>query len=147
MIQSKCPEFMTISVFERTFTYSSPQASSLAWQKLQLRETFTQGQIPPYRVEFDSHEQKGPFEMGELNIHHGPGLSVHGAIGEIRSDYRDLKYFYGSYVLSFRWIRPVRLEFFKRDEIIRLRLTCFVKPWLNSFWLAMNRFFWSFFKV
>lgn len=147
MSQSQCPEFMTISVFEKSIAYSSAQEAKVAWEKLQQRETFTQGQIPPYRVEFDGTSQVGPFESGELNIHHGPGLSVHGVIGEIRDDYRDLKYFYGSYVLSFRWIRPVRLEFFRRDEVIRLRLTCFVRPWIHSWWQLGNRIFWTFFKV
>ncbi len=118
-----------------------------AWEALQRRETFVNSQIPPYKVEFDADQQSGPFNVGELNIHHGPFLSVHGRIGDISANYRDLEYFYGSYVLSFRWIRPVRLQFFREDDGIRMRLKAYVSPWMRAFWLIGNSVFWSFFGI
>jgi hypothetical protein len=59
----------------------------------------------------------GGFEPRVLNVHHGPQLNVAGVIGEVRDPqsgvaaYRDLKYFYGSYAISSRFVRPTRLQF------------------------------------
>lgn len=144
-LQSSCPPFLKTQVFEKFFALS-PDKSQKIWRQLQLRETFTQGQLPPYRVEFDAPEQKGPFKKGELNIHHGPLLSAHGVIGEVSDSYRDLQYLYGSYVLSFRWIRPVRLEFFKEPGGLKLKLTSYVHPLWAGPWHLINVIFWSAFK-
>lgn len=108
---------------------------------------FVDGQIPPYKVEFDADSQSGSFKEEELNIHHGPLLSVHGAIGKVTNDYRDLKYFYGSSVLSFRLIRPTRLEFFRKDDTIELKLHSYVRSWLGPFWEFGNTIFWKIFGV
>ena len=144
--QSDCPSRMEICLVEKIFPIASVKLDG-AWEALQQRETFVDSQIPPYKVEFDAPQQTGPFSVGELNIHHGPLLSVHGRIGDISSNYRDLEYFYGSYVLSFRWIRPVRLQFFKEENGIRMRLKAYVAPWMRPFWLIGNSFFWSFFGL
>jgi hypothetical protein len=104
--QSKCPPFLQEHQFERYFPIRKEKLDQI-WQSLNLRESFVKGQLFPYRVEFDAPTQEGPFQSGELNIHHGPLLSAHGQIGEVTPNYRDLQYFYGSYVLSFRWIRPL----------------------------------------
>ena len=117
------------------------------WSQLQKRETFVDGQLFPYKVEFAAESQKGDFKSGELNIHHGPLLSVHGVIGEITDSYRDLKYFYGSYVLSFRLIRPTRLEFFRDGDTLSLKIHCFVKPWFRGIWEWGNNLFWKYFGV
>lgn len=138
------PHFENIEIV-KTFSFSDKQLQS-AWDKLQRRETFIKGQIFPYKVEFESQKEDGPFYEGELNIHHGPFLSVHGIIGEVNSTYRDLKYFYGSYAISFRLVRPVRLEFFKEDGAIKLKMNCLVRPWFKPIWIAGNNFFWKFFK-
>ena len=122
--------------------FFSPNATEHIWKKLQRRETFTKGQIPPYQVEFESGLDTGEFEPGELNIHHGPGLSAHGVIGEVTDSYRDLKYSYGSYAISFRLVRPVRLEFFRSDNGIKLKFTCHVHKWFYPFWHMMSEFFW-----
>jgi hypothetical protein len=132
--------------FEREFHFSREKIASV-WSKLQRRETFTKGQIFPFRVEFAAASQEGEFLPGELNIHHGPGLSVHGAIGEMTQDYRSLDYFYGSYVLSFRLVRPVRLEFFRNEDKIKLKLSVYVRPWFRNIWRTGNGLFWAFFRV
>ena len=142
--QSNCPEGMLEDLFERRFILQDEQLDNI-WHKLNLRESFVRGQVFPYRVEFETIQQEGPFESGELNVHHGPMLSVHGAIGEITENYRGLDYFYGSYVLSFRWIRPVQLEFLREDGALVLRLHSYVKPWMRPFWRAGNAVFWKFF--
>ena len=145
-MQSKIPKNLHDHVFEMSWNFS-PENCQSAWDKLQRRETFVKGQMPPYRVEFDAESQAGAFETGELNIHHGPFLSVYGVVGEINNNYRDLKYFYGSYVLSFRFIRPTRLEFFKTDTTIKVRLSSYVAPMMKPFWNGGLNFFWGLFGV
>lgn len=145
--QSDCPQEFKEYVFEKSFALSKEKCEQV-WDKLQRRETFVDGQIFPYQVNFDAAEQKGPFLKGELNIHHGPLLSVHGIIGDVRDDYRDLQYFYGSYVLSFRLVRPVRLEFFRdNDYVIKMRITSYIKPWFLPLWNMGNEVFWKFFGI
>ena len=90
-----------------------PVGVERVWEWLNDPATFTEGQVWPFRVEFVD----GGFEPGVLNVHHGPFLNVAGVIGEVRDPrpgipaYRDLKYFYGSYALSPRLVRPTRLQF------------------------------------
>jgi len=127
--------------FAKTFTFSTDQMNRI-WPKLQTREMFTRGQIFPYKVEFDAPDQQGPFQVGELNIHHGPLLSVHGQVGEITSTYRDLKYFYGSYVLSFRWIRPYRLQMFREGNQLTIQLDAFIKKIWKGPWVVGNHILW-----
>jgi hypothetical protein len=139
------PKGFMVDEYERVFTYSDDQISSV-WRRLQLRETFTQGQLFPYRVEFSANSQQGEFSPGELNIHHGPFLSVHGAIGEVTENYRSLNYFYGSYVFSFRLVRPVSLGFFRDGNNLKLRLKVYIRPWFRPVWLFCNMALWSSFK-
>lgn len=146
IIQSQCPKGFIENIYQTEFSLSKEKCDQV-WDSLQKRETFTKGQIPPYRVEFDSESQEGYFKSGELNIHHGPFLSVHGVIGEISSSYRDLKYFYGSYIISFRFIRPTRLEFFRKDNTIQLKIHCYLKPWVKPIWNTINNIFWKFFGI
>lgn len=142
MKQSSCPPSLSISIIERTFDFSIDKID-YAWEKLQKRETFVDGQVFPYRVEFDNDQQFGTFKSGELNIHHGPLLSVHGEIGEMNDHYRGLDYFYGSYVFSFRIVRPTQLEFFREGNQIKMKLHCYVAPWFKSIWELGNKLFWS----
>lgn len=137
---------MNLHVFQKIFI-ANHEVIDNAWSNLQKRETFVKGQIPPYRVEFESGLKVGEFYSGEKNIHHGPLLSVHGEIGEITSSYRDLQYYYGSYLLSFRLFRPQRLEFFKTENSIELKITTLVHPkfiWLYEF---INNIFWKIFGI
>ena len=133
-------------VFERSFEAAEEEIVNL-WTKLNRRETFTRGQLFPYRVEFDAPSQIGEFSPGELNIHHGPLLSAHGVFGEMTSKLRGLDYGYGSYVLSFRLVRPQRLEFTREDGKLRVRLTVQAKRWFVPLWALGNRIFWSAFRV
>ena len=141
-----CPQGFVVDVYERDFHYSIDKISP-AWKKLQRRETFTKGQLFPYRVEFAANSQEGEFLPGELNIHHGPLLSVHGAVGEVTDSYRSLEYFYGSYVLSFRLVRPVRLEFFREGSELKLKLKVYVRPWFRPVWRLCNFILWSGFRL
>lgn len=143
--EATTPKNFTHYCYERSFSYPQDKMDSL-WQRLQLRETFTSGQIFPYSVEFSAPSQKGEFSPGELNIHHGPFLSVHGAIGEMNSKYRGLNYFYGSYVISFRLVRPTQLEFFREKNVLTVKLTAFVRPWFIPFWRLGNTLLWSSFR-
>jgi hypothetical protein len=142
---TKHPDFLTHKI-DKFFKCPADKLDKV-WSNLQRRETFVKGQIFPYRVEFDSEYQEGFFREGELNIHHGPFLSVHGAIGDITGSHRDLRYFYGSYILSFRLVRPIRLEFFKKADGINLQVTCLIKPWFKKPWEFLNSIFWKFFRI
>lgn len=122
-----------------------------AWSWLERPETFTEGQVWPYRVEFvsaDPNVEPG-FVVGGLNIHHGPLLNLPGMLTEIREgEYRDLQYLYGSYVGSLRLIRPTRLEFWVDDldldhTRVRLRLSSFVHRRLARPWSWAQRIFWG----
>ena len=46
------------------------------WNYLNRMDTFTKGQIPPYRVEFlpKEGENEASFSVGTYNNHHGPFL-------------------------------------------------------------------------
>jgi hypothetical protein len=120
---------------------------SSVWKKIQRRETFTKGQLFPYRVEFAAKSQEGDFLPGELNIHHGPFLGVHGAVGEVTDSYRSLEYFYGSYVMSFRLVRPVCLEFFREGSGLKLKLKVYIRPWFRPVWRLCNFILWSGFRL
>jgi hypothetical protein len=83
--------------------------------------TFTR-QVWPYRVEFvEGADGQDGFEEGALNVHHGPFLCVAGMMTEVdhgddgKGRYRELRYGYGSHVLSLRLIRPTALEFWVED--------------------------------
>lgn len=140
------PRGFVVDEYDREFHFSEETISS-AWKKLQRRETFTKGQLFPYRVEFASSSQEGEFIPGELNIHHGPFLSVHGAIGDVTPVYRSLHYFYGSYAISFRLIRPIELEFFRVESRIKVKLKVYIRPWLRPLWRLINFIMWSTFRL
>ena len=144
--QTQCPKKFVTDKFEFKFKLSEENMNDL-WNTLNRRETFVEGQIFPYQVEFESGKDSGFFEEAELNIHHGPLLSVHGAIGTSSESYRSLDYFYGSYVLSFRWIRPTKLEFFRNGSELKVQLTSFVVPWMQPLWNLGNKMFWKLFNM
>ena len=142
----ECPIFMQKDLFTLEFPLSKHKRDRV-WESLQQRETFTQGQIFPYRVEFETGKEHGPFDSGEKNIHHGPLLHLPGEIGNVTDDYRSLFYYFGSYVISFRLVRPACLEFFKTDKGIKLSLKSFVKPSFGFLWRFGNKIFWKFFGI
>jgi len=140
------PKHFKNHVFSREF--ESYYTEEQIWQWLNDPKTFTDHQIWPFRVEFlKDASQEHEFEPGVLNTHHGPLLSLAGEIGEVNAHYRDLKYYYGSYVFSFRFIRPYRLEFFTEDikdkRIVTVQLSSFVKPSFYKLWGWMQGLFWA----
>lgn len=143
---STCPQHMIENIIEYEFLLDEAKKNDV-WTRLQLRETFTKGQIPPYRVDFESGKESGPFYSGEKNSHHGPLLSVHGEIGDITDNYRSLFYYYGSYVISFRFVRPWLLEFIKTESGIKMKLHSYVHPSFLFFWKIGNNIFWKFFGI
>lgn len=135
------PKNMKVHDFELNWNFSDTACDRI-WRRLQKKETFTKGQLPPYKVEFESGKNIGDLQEGELNIHHGPLLSAHGIIGQVTNKYRDLKYSYGSYALSFRLVRPVRLQFFREQSSIRLIFSCQVHRYFYHIWNFLSHFFW-----
>lgn len=147
------PEHFQNHQYELNFKVNRSKES--VWQWLNKMETFTDTQIPPYKVEFyspDPNKIPNGFHEGVLNIHYGPGINFAGVLTKIEDfKYRDLQYYHGSYALSLRWIRPYRLEFWLEEVspdllAVRMRLSSWVKPWIAGFWTFVQKLFWSRFK-
>lgn len=143
-IQPK-PVFLKLHSFQRTWIIAKPPEQ--IWKTLNSMETFSKGQIFPYPVEFTDHNQEASFSSGVWTNHHGPFLNACGQIGEMRPlEYRDLHYNYGSYVFSFRFIRPVRLQFFftkhENGTELSVQFDCYVTPFLYKFWDFLMKAFW-----
>lgn len=147
------PESFTAHTYRKS--WSVPYSRKKIWAWLNRPETFTKAQLPPYRVEFISNdpEQRPGFHEGGLNIHHGPLLLASGQLGEIRDqEYRDLQYFYGSYVISLRLVRPTRLQFWLEETQAELtevsvQLDASIQSWFLPFWKLGSQGFWSLFGL
>ena len=124
------------------------------WSWLCDPATFTESQLPPWRVEFldPATGDPGGFTPGVLTTHHGPLLHFCGVIAEVRDgEYRDLHYTYGAYAGSLRLARPVRLQFWVGaapgpGTVLRLRVDADVRRWLLPAWRVGNRLFWGRFR-
>lgn len=134
--------------YRRSFVVPFPTGRVWGW--LNDPATFVDGQAWPFRVEFVD----GGFEPGILNVHHGPFLNVAGAIGEVRQPqpgvpgFRDLKYFYGSYALSPRLVRPTRLRFWAEESpaggtTVTCRLDSLVRRAFLRPWDLSQKVFWA----
>lgn len=133
----------------RRFTLAAPRERVWAW--LDDPATFTDTQIGPFRVEFLGSAGPGDFTPGVVTTHHGPLLHLPGVIGEVRSgEYRDLQYLYGAYAVSFRLLRPTRLQFTVADAgdgaEVEVRIDAHVHPRAERFWTASQRVFWRRFE-
>lgn len=145
---SEAPPGFVRDVYEHVWTIDRPVASVWAW--LCDPATFTDGQIPPFRVEFLSNAtgQSGFYE-GVYNAHVGPLMSFSGVLGEIDDEkYRDLQYFYGSYAISHALFRPVRLQFWLDETAagtteLRLQLDTFVRERALGAWHKLMGVFWK----
>ncbi|GAB3337765.1 hypothetical protein GCM10027429_22610 [Marivirga atlantica] len=145
-VKNAKPSHFRNHIFEKTFKSQYNEAQ--VWDWLNDPKTFTKSQIFPYRVEFLlKPEESSAFSKGVLNIHHGPLLSLAGEIGEVNAHYRDLQYFYGSYAISFRLIRPYRLEFSsaptEKGTHFTVKLSSFVQPSIYGMWSWSQGLFWS----
>lgn len=140
------------SVVDRAFRVCAPWRHVWTW--LENPETFSGGQVWPFRVEFvaETPDHEAGFHEGGLNIHHGPLLSLPGRLTEIRETddgaYRSLEYLYGSYVVSLRLVRPTRLEFWVDPEgeattKVQLRLSSHVHPLIEGVWDSLQHVFWA----
>lgn len=146
-VPAGAPEGFVTHVYRRTFQV--PYRQQRVWNWLNDPATFVEGQIWPFKVEFVD----GGFEPGVLNVHHGPLLNFAGAIGEVRGPegespgYRDLKYFYGSYAISPRLIRPTRLQFWVEGSgggtSLTLQVDSLVRQRFTRLWDISQRIFWQ----
>jgi hypothetical protein len=136
-------------VYEHRWEIDRPRADVWAW--LCDPATFTDGQIPPFRVEFlQNTAGESGFATGVYNAHVGPFMSFSGVLGEIEPEsYRDLQYFYGSYAVSHALFRPTRLQFWLDDggrigtSVLRLRLDTFVRSRALGAWHRLMGVFWK----
>lgn len=119
------------------------------WEWLCDPGTFIDGQVWPWEVEFLPDEQgPGDFRPGVYNAHTGPFMSFAGILGEIEEGrYRDLHYFYGSYALSFKLFRPIRLWVDDRPggTAVRLRVDAHVRTWAEGIWKWLMKTYWPLF--
>lgn len=121
------------------------------WRWLCDPDTFVDGQVWPWEVEFLANEEgPGDFRPGVYNAHTGPFMSFAGILGEIdEGRYRDLRYFYGSYALSFKLFRPTRLQFWVDDHPtgtqVRLRVDAHVRSWATGPWNWLMKVYWPLF--
>ena len=142
-----CPAGMEPHAHEVEFLTPHPRSAAWAW--LNDPATFTDGQIPPFRVEFVSPDPAVPpgFHVGVLNAHHGPLLNFAGVLTAVDPPaYRDLHYYYGSFALSPRLIRPTRLQFWLEDADggtrVRLRVDSLVRRGWGRWWTRGQSLFW-----
>lgn len=146
-VPAGAPEGFVPHAYRRAFQV--PYGRMRVWNWLNDPATFTESQVWPFRVEFVD----GGFEPGVLNVHHGPLLNFAGAIGEVRppegsaSGYRDLKYFYGSYAISPRLVRPTRLQFWVEGSgegtLLTLQVDSLVQRRFVRIWDLSQRVFWQ----
>ena len=121
------------------------------WHYLNRIDTFTKGQIPPYRVEFlpKKGETTPSFSVGTYNNHHGPFLNLPAVITNIQQPmHREMQYLYGSYVGSFYLVRPTSLllTFVKVDRdhtLVILEINSHIRPWLKNIWERCNAILWK----
>ena len=148
VVPHQAPASMVPHEYASTFTIDRPLPAVWTW--LNDPATFVDGQVWPYRVEFVSPDPAVPagFHVGVLNTHHGPGLNFAGVITNVQPmAYRDLRYFYGSYALSPRLLRPTRLQFWTQAEgngtQVRLQIDSFVRRGWDTRWTWMQNKFWT----
>jgi len=143
------PPGFVAHVHDHEWTIGRPRAA--VWEWLCDPKTFTDGQIPPFRVEFLANAAgRTGFEEGVYNAHVGPLMSFSGVLGTIVDErYRDLQYFYGSYALSHALFRPTRLQFWLDDGstdescVLRLQLDTFVRARAVGTWEKLMGLFWQ----
>jgi len=150
MTQPVPPDFRPHAV-KRSALVGATREKIWAW--LCDPKTFTQGNLPPWRVEFLPGWEGGPadFTPGVYNNHHGPLMNLPAIITEVRApEYRAMDYLYGSSIITLRMIRPTRLQFWLEDvdgkTRVTLQLDSLVHRWWGWFWtLGQSIFWWSFF--
>ncbi len=154
-----CPPRFREHVFEYACTINRSMTST--WQWLLRPETFTQGQLWPWRVEFlETPQEDGStacgFDIGTLNAHHGPLMNFCGVITRIEEGdqicERDLEYGYGAYAIGFRFIRPrlLTIRVSKLDDAkceVVIRVTSHVRHGWSRLWTMMQRCFWPMFRL
>ena len=150
MIQAQPPGF---KIHSYTFEVPVKASEKSVWQWLNDPKTFTDTQVWPYRVEFyspDPNNIPNGFHEGVVTNHTGPFVNFAGVLTSIQPNYRDLQYYYGSYAITFRWVRPFRLEFKTLPNGEHTTISCtissYVKPSFYGAWDKLNRIFWSRFK-
>lgn len=139
---------------QHRFEVLSSRSREEIWEWLNTPETFTKNQVWPFRVEFvaPSAEQPADFSVGVLNVHHGPLLNFAGVLTQMEAQtYRDLQYYYGSYALSLRLIRPTRLQFWLEDTPtggtkVMGQVDSYVKPYMRGLWGGLQKMFWGQFR-
>lgn len=147
-----CPPNFQEHVHSFSFTIPAPAASVWSW--LNDTKTFTDTQVWPYKVEFyspDPEKISDGFNEGVLTNHTGPFVNFAGQLVSIDENYRDLQYYYGSFAISFGWIRPFRLQFWtKQESEEQTQLSCsigvYVKPYISSIWSSAQKMFWKRFQ-
>lgn len=149
MTQPVPPNF-TPHAMKRSIVVGAPREAVWGW--LCDPQTFTRGNLPPWRVEFLPAVEGGPsdFTPGVYTNHHGPLMNLPSVITAVRRpEYRAMDYLYGSAIITLRMIRPTRLQFWLAEveggTEVTVQLDSLVHRWWGWFWtLAQVPFWWSF---
>ena len=115
------------------------------WNYLNRMDTFTKGQIPPYRVEFlpKEGEKEASFSVGTYNNHHGPFFKLPAVITNMQQNtYREMRYLYGRGQFSFGSSYISTITVVKADNnhtLVIVELNSDIRPWLKSTWEFLIR--------
>lgn len=145
------PKSFVRDAFEIEFTVNALCTDVHEW--LMRKDTFSSGQLPPYKVEFLQNTLSEYMLLGDKTNHHGPFIQFAGEITKVDpGQYRRLDYYYGSYALSFRWARPVCLEITttpteNKSTLVKLGLQTDVHWFFAPIWKLMMLLFWNQFVV
>lgn len=143
--QPKPDNFREINI-KTTHNITTPIQS--CWEFLCSMDTFKQPWWSLAKVEFITPGNSKPtFSAGTFTNHHGPLLSANGIISKMDAPhYRDMDYFYGSYIFSFRFFRPTRLQFWlsenNNETTINTAITFYIHGSIPRWAEALMTFNW-----
>lgn len=146
---SLVPRGFIHSVYRHEYMIARPRTEVWAW--LDDPATFTDAQLAPYHTEFvDNEDGESGFAEGAYHGQAGPLLSLAGVLGAVEPDrYRDLQYFFGSYIGSSKLFRPTRLQFWLDDgpgahcTVLRVRLDAHVRRRVQGVWERVMESYWT----
>ena len=143
------PRGFVHSIYRHEWLIARPRTEVWAW--LDDPATFSDGHNAAYSSEFVPNEDgESGFAEGAYHGQAGPLMSLAGALGVVEPDrYRDLQYFFGSYVASPSLFRPTRMQFWLDDgpgeqcTVLRVRLDAHVRRRAHGVWERMMHSFWT----
>lgn len=143
------PRGFVHSIYRHEWLLGRPRAE--VWQWLADPATLVDSQTAPYRSELvETGVGTGEHAEGAYQGQSGPMMSLSGVLAAVEPDrYRDVQYFFGSYVGSRALFRPTRLQFWLDDgpgslgTVLRVRLDAHVRRRAQGAWERIMESFWT----